>query len=227
MKYKLLKFIVNFLSKLLEIKWDDKLISKNQVDYVTGLNNLFLLSRDVPGHILELGTGKGRNGVIFGSLIKTYRQEQYKNFFGFDSFSGYPDDVLEKNQDFSSTAHVDNSLESVQSYFIKNRIDDVAYLIQGNINTTLPSFVKSDSYKFRSGMLLVSLLYIDCNDYETALSSLKTLQPFLSNGCVIAVDECTMGGETKALLEFANNNNLDVKTGDLGGVISSYLIYHS
>ena len=52
--------------------------------------------------------------------------------------------------------------------------------------------------------------------------SLNSLYPFFSKGCILAVDENTLGGETKALEEFCNKNNLDFKTGDFNGIISSY-----
>ena len=62
---------------------------------------------------------------------------------------------------------------------------------------------------FRKEYLKISIVYIDCNDYNTAINSLEVLYPFFSKGCILAVDENTLGGETKALEEFCNKNNLD------------------
>ena len=85
----------------------------------------------------------------------------------------------------------------------------------------MKNFLDSEE-KFRKEYLKISIVYIDCNDYNTAINSLEVLYPFFSKGCILAVDENTLGGETKALEEFCNKNNLDFKNGDFNGIISSY-----
>ena len=49
--------------------WKDVI---EKVKYITGLHNLFIRTKDIPGHIIELGAGSGRNAVIFGNLLKLY-----------------------------------------------------------------------------------------------------------------------------------------------------------
>lgn len=207
--------------------WESKQISRKQVDYVIGMNNLYELIKDVPGHIIELGTGKGRNAVIFGSLIKYHRHQAFRDYYGFDTFAGYPEHVLAQNDDFKASSHSDFSVETIRDYLKENEMSDLAYLFQGDICEELPKFLERGNFKFRSKMFLAALVYVDCNDYSTALQSLRALKPHLSPGAVIAVDECKMGGETRALLQFAKENMLKPRCGDLGGVISSYLVWEA
>ena len=68
------------------------------------IHNLFLRTKDVPGHIIELGTGTGRNAVIFGNLLRLYNLASSKKYFGFDTFSGYPEEVIIKNPDLKKNS---------------------------------------------------------------------------------------------------------------------------
>ena len=79
---KILKSIVyTYLEKG---KWNHSVTSEN-VNYFAGVHNLFLRTKDVPGHIIELGCGDGRNAIIFGNLLKLYNLTHSKKYFGFDS----------------------------------------------------------------------------------------------------------------------------------------------
>ena len=63
-----------------------------------------------------------------------------------------------------------------------------------------------------------SLLYIDCNAYRPALSSMENFLPFLSPGAVIAIDEKRQGSETRALYDFAESSGLQVEYLGAGNV---------
>ena len=219
--------IKNFLRKIfksiiytyLEKGIWDKDITSEKVKYITGVNNLFIRTKDVPGHIIELGTGMGRNAVIFGNLLKLYNLTSSKKYFGFDTFSGYPKSVLDANPDFAKNNQ--NIYETVKLKLLNEGLTDECNIVKGQLPKSLQNFLNTGE-KFRKEYLKISIVYIDCNDYNTAINSLDVLYPFFSKGCIIAVDENTLGGETKALEEFCNKNNLDFKSGDFNGIISSY-----
>ena len=219
--------IKNFLRKIfksiiytyLEKGIWDKDITSEKVKYITGVNNLFIRTKDVPGHIIELGTGMGRNAVIFGNLLKLYNLTSSKKYFGFDTFSGYPKSVLEGNHDFAKNNQ--NIYETVKLKLLNEGLTDECNIVKGQLPNSLQNFLNTEE-KFRKEYLKISIVYIDCNDYNTAINSLEVLYPFFSKGCILAVDENTLGGETKALEEFCNKNNLDFKSGDFNGIISSY-----
>jgi len=200
-------------------KWNHSVTSEN-VNYFAGVHNLFLRTKDVPGHIIELGCGDGRNAIIFGNLLKLYNLTHSKKYFGFDSFEGYPIEVLKDNPDFDKT-RFKYDLENVNLRLLNEKLNEVCKIIKGVLPKALNNFFESEE-KFRKDYLKISIVYIDCNDYKTALSSVEILSPYFSRGCIIAVDENTLGGETKALKDFCNKKNLVFKNGDLKGVISSY-----
>ena len=202
----ILIFLDKVLKRLLFVDWTGFNLNYKSIDYVVGHYRLYDLIRDVPGHIIEFGTGSGRNSLIFGNIIKLNNQEKYKKIYGFDTFSGYPKNVLESNKDFDSNAHTHYSFEDVKLRMLQNKLSDVVNLVKGELPKSLNIFLNSKDYSFSKDGLKISLIYVDCNDYETALKSLLTLEKYLSTGAIIAVDENTLGGETKALEYFSKKN---------------------
>ena len=152
-------------------------------------------------------------------MIKLYNLSNSKKYFGFDTFKGYPKDVLQKNPDFEKNNP--DIFETVNLKLLNEGLKDQCKIIKGELPKSLDDFFNSKD-KFRKEYLKVSIVYIDCNDYNTAINSLEALYPYFSKGCILAVDENTIGGETKALEEFCNKKNLSFKNGDFNGVISSY-----
>lgn len=220
----ILIFLDKVLKRLLFVDWTGFNLNYKSIDYVVGHYRLYDLIRDVPGHIIEFGTGSGRNSLIFGNIIKLNNQEKYKKIYGFDTFSGYPKNVLESNKDFDSNAHTHYSFEDVKLRMLQNKLSDVVNLVKGELPKSLNIFLNSKDYSFSKDGLKISLIYVDCNDYETALKSLLTLEKYLSTGAIIAVDENTLGGETKALEYFSKKIDRPIKQWTFGGVISSYIV---
>ena len=72
-------------------------------------------------------------------------------------------------------------------------------------------FLNKGGYQFQPNSLLISLLYIDCNSYGAAKHSIEKFLPYMSKNSVISIDEKNLGGETKALLEIAKENNLTIE----------------
>ena len=220
--------IKNFLRKIfksiiytyLEKGIWDKNITSEKVKYLTGLHNLFIRTKDIPGHIIELGAGSGRNAVIFGNLLKLYNLSNSKKYFGFDTFKGYPENVLKRNPTFLKNNS--DIFESINLKLLNEKLKDQCTIIRGELPKSLDEFFISRDRFIKKEHLKISIVYIDCNDYKTAINSLEVLYPFFSKGCILAVDENTFCGETKALEEFCNKKHLNFKNGDFNGSISSY-----
>ena len=221
---KLFNLLIKIVQKLLFVEWSGYDLNHKSINYILGHYRLYELIKDVPGHIIELGTGSGRNSLIFGSLIKLNNQSKYKHVYGFDTFSGYPKNVLESNKHFDSKAHTSFSFDDVKLRMLQNNLSDVVDLIKGSLPKSLEDFLNKEIYSFSKEGLLISLIYVDCNDYETAKNSLMILKKYLSKGAVIAVDENKLGGETKALDFLSNTIDKPIIQWKSGGVISSYII---
>ena len=80
----ILIFLDKVLKRLLFVDWTGYNLNYKSIDYVVGHYRLYDLIKDVPGHIIEFGTGSGRNSLIFGNIIKLNNQEKYKKIYGFD-----------------------------------------------------------------------------------------------------------------------------------------------
>ncbi len=220
---RLLIIILRFIKKILIIEWTGFDLNYKSIDYVIGHYRLYEKIKNVPGHVIELGTGSGRNSLIFGRLISINHQEKYKKVYGFDTFEGYPKNVLKMNKNLDSKSHKEFSFQDVNLRMEQNQLSHIVTLIKGILPNTIEVFLKSKDHLFSKDSLKISLIYIDCNDFETAKKSLMVLKDYLSKGAIIAVDENRLGGETRALNFFSKEINLPIKQWQLGGVISSYI----
>jgi len=204
----------NYYEKLLKIKTDNFTISDfalytpiNAIQRFLVRYELIKMIKDIPGSIIELGVFNG-NG--FQSLIHSHNILQptfgYREFYGFDTFEGFPDiHENDKNNNINwekGDYHSNNSLDQLNNiidihnnyYYIKNNIK----LIKGDINETVPSFLENNKH------VLVSLLYLDMDIYEPTKTALKYFLPRMMKGSIIAFDELNFKnfpGETIAALE--------------------------
>lgn len=180
--------------------------------YEKSLAQIFERVKSIDGDIIELGVATGRNTLIFGRLIKNSKSS--KHYYGFDTFCGYTKEDLEYSPHLKAnqeSGRWNNDPKILSDKLKKNKLDDRCHIIKGDIKSTVPNFAKRGSR--------VSLVYIDCNAYLAAITALRSLQNNLSPGAFICADEHRVGGETKALTEFAQSNNLIItETGDGVGV---------
>ena len=228
-KLKLRNFLGNVLKDANQIKWN-KEISSEQIHYTLSMQDLFLKTKDIPGHIIELGSGHGRNSIIFGSLIQKYSKDKIKHYFGFDAFEYNEEDLK-----FNESLNIDhfkynqNSYQEVQDKVKRNKLDDVVTLIKGDFKDTIKNFLNEDSKFFQKEKPLFSLIYVDCNSYHATKFSLNALKYFIIDGAYIAIDESKQGDESKALIEFARENDQQILSGNFGyqSHISSFIRWKS
>ncbi len=62
----------------------------------------------------------------------------------------------------------------------------------------------------------MALLYIDCNSYSAAIESMKLFYPHIFPGGYILIDEKRQGGESKALIDFAKLQKVEIEHDILG-----------
>ena len=101
----------------------------------------------VPGHIVELGVGAGRNAILLGKLLKTINQHGNAGYFGFDSFSDYTPKDLEENKSLSSNRWKSNSVEFVRKRLEQHDFSGLCELIPGDIRHTLPIFISAGGHQ--------------------------------------------------------------------------------
>ena len=203
------KYLTSILTNDSNIFFNDK-----ELIYNCWITNIFQESIKVPGHIMEVGVASGRNSILFGSLLKLTGESNHRQYYGFDTFEGYVEETISDNPWLSNNAWKNDEckIENVEKRIQKADLSDTCTLFKGDCRKTIPEFLNNyKDNRMQLGHAVISLLYIDCNAYLPALSSIEKVYPHIAPGGIICLDEKIQGGETKALLEFARAHNLVAK----------------
>jgi hypothetical protein len=189
----------------------DGYLNQSEFRYILWLDRIYKLIENVPGHIVEIGVARGRNAVIFGHLIRLTGDDQVRNYYGFDTFDGYPEDDLRRSPHLSKDEWKSTTLQFVQDRIAQGKLADICSIFQGDIKFVADTFVNSKQRRFNPGKLRIALLYIDCNAYLPAKFSMDFFKKYMSPNGIICIDEKLQGGETEALIEFCNENGLEYR----------------
>jgi hypothetical protein len=156
----------------------------------------FLQTKHLPGDIVEVGVFKGSGVATFTKFVEIFCPNSNKKVIGFDIF-----DVKESKQildardsdiDKSTMSVVYNkvdeselSLSAVKKRLsnISHNIDNRVKLVAGDVQETLPKFLKENP-GFRA-----SLIYIDVDIARPTYYSMKYLWDRLLPGGIILFDE--------------------------------------
>lgn len=142
-------------------------------------------------------------GVFKGDSIKWWvnnSQNDNSWFYGFDTFTGLPEDFGMIKKGGYSAHHILPEVANNQCRFIK-----------GLFQETLFNFLKDYPNDQRK------VIHIDCDLYSSTLYVLTTLGPYLKEGDIIIFDEfITPTQEFKAFHDFYNAYYLEFEL--IGGV---------
>lgn len=178
---------------------------------------IFKMTIDLPGHILECGVYYGKSFFTWHKfceiLIPT---ATHKKVIGFDTFEGFPD-IGEKDGvvDPEIQKHV-GGLDSSDFFAEFEKLLDLmnkdcvldskrSYIIKGDIRVTFPEWLQ-DNPEAR-----FSLVNLDLDLYEPTLLILEKAWDRLVLGGILILDEYATSkweGETKAWDDFANTRGI-------------------
>lgn len=196
---------------------------------------LFKLTLEVPGDIVELGVFRGLGLMTWANLLESYCiGDRTKTVYGFDNWAGFAeltpqdgarDQAIGKTEGgFSPAAFREELLAAIEIFdadrFIpwKPRVR----LVDGDIGATLPAFLAE-----KPG-LRFSLVHFDCDLYQPTRVALDCLWPRLSRGGILLFDEYGMAdwpGETQAVDEFLDQHpGLALKTFSWTNTPAAYLV---
>jgi hypothetical protein len=185
---------------------------------------LFRTVVDVPGDIVELGVYRGTTLMTWANFLEIRNMgDRQKQVFGFDNFRGFTEvgskdgagaATVDKTVGGFDSSAFEEMLEDAISIFDKDRF--IPYkprvkLIKGNIEDTVPAFVRDNPG------LRISLLHFDCDMYEPTRTGLTHLWDLVSPGGVVLFDEYGIrpwGGESNAVDEFFTGKNVKIKRFD-------------
>ena len=163
-------------------------------------------TENLEGDILELGIYRGGSTVMGARFLKKLGSK--RKIYACDAFSGLPYD-----DKFSLVTNVkgmysETSADLALDKFKKFGVDEHIVLVEGLFEDTL--YKQLSDKKF-------SLVLVDCDLYDATKFSLKFVYPRLVDGGIIMFDDydrvnrdVPVGGETKAVNEFCEANNIKV-----------------
>jgi hypothetical protein len=206
------------------LKLYDDFLSKTTADRLQKIlarYELFKMSMDVPGCIVECGVFKGSGLYTLAKLQKLFKPNNEQRILGFDFFETNRDMNFEFKQDSDcldehaeTWASQEVILDNMAAMGIRN-----VELVAGNVVETTKQWAK-DNLGTR-----IALLYLDVDNYEGSLAILENLYMMVSPGGIVAFDEYAMPGygESDAVDEFFRGKNIKFQTFPWANTPSAFL----
>lgn len=197
-------------------------------------HEMFMKTLEVPGDIAELGVFRGQGLMTWANFLESYCiSDRTKIVYGFDNWKGFTPMVEEDGENIEDVQKYEGGFSPAPYYeelkdaikiFDKDRFvpwKDRIKLVEGNIQETIPQFVKDNpGVRF-------SLVHFDCDMYEPTKAGLEYLWPRLSKGGVFLFDEYAIKewpGETKAVDEFFADKDVKIKKLQWNNVPAGYVV---
>lgn len=171
---------------------------------------LFMKSLNTAGDIVECGVFKGVSFTRFAHFRKMFGGSHSKKLIGFDIFGKFPEtdfeeDKKQREKFICSAGDCSISVEQLLNICIHKGIANYE-LIPGDINITVPEYIKKNS------QLRISLLNLDTDIYEPCVTILNNLwDRVVTGGIVILDDYGVFPGETKAVDEFFKDKKVKIQ----------------
>jgi hypothetical protein len=187
--------------------------------------DLFRMSLDVPGDIIECGVFKGTGMMFWLKLTAIFAAGSRKQVVGFDTFGEFASDLLPYEQ-VTADAYVQEAISEPNDpvVIMKRAADaglaDMAEIVEGQLESTAGQYVK-DNPGFR-----VSLLHLDLDTYSGTKAALEAFYPVVSKSGVIILDEyaCRGWGESDAVDEYFSDKDVQIKTVPFGAQPTAYVV---
>jgi hypothetical protein len=195
---------------------------------------LFRMTKDLPGDIVELGVYRGASLMTWANLLEVHNMgDRQKQVFGFDNFRGFTafdakdgkeDRRVGKVQDGFDAAVFEPMLEDAIRIYDQDRFvphKPRVRLVKGDVEKTVPRFVREHPG------LRISLLHFDCDMYRPTKVGLEQLWPLVVPGGVVLFDEYGIRpweGESRAVDEYFAGQAILLKRFDWSPNPGAYLV---
>jgi len=172
---------------------------------------LYKITQDLPGAIVECGVFKGSSLVRFTSFRDLFGNPFSKKIIAFDMFGKFPETKYEPDKKgresfIKGAGNESISREQLMEVLEHKGISKNVELIEGDITKTVPSYLESHPE------LRISILNLDTDIYEPAVTILENLFPRIIDGGVLILDDYgTFPGETKAVEEYFKDKNVKIR----------------
>ena len=171
---------------------------------------LFKIAKDLPGTMIECGIFKGASFVRFAGFRELFKGRMHP-MAGFDTFGRFPEtryiDDKKYRKNFINAAGAQSiSRKQLLDVLRNKKIGRGVELIQGDITKTVPAYIK------KNPRLKISLLNLDTDIYEPAVTILEHFWPRIVEGGVLILDDYRVfPGETKAVDNYFRGKNVRIQ----------------
>jgi hypothetical protein len=172
---------------------------------------LFAMTRELPGSIVECGVFKGCSFIRFAVFRELFDNPFSKKLVGFDTFGKFPEtefgeDKSLRQQFINEAGEESISRQQLMEMLAFKRTDRNIELIEGNIMETVPAYVTTHPE------MKISLLNLDTDIYEPAVTVLEYLFPKMVRGGILILDDYgTFPGETKAVDDYFRGQRVTIR----------------
>lgn len=182
--------------------------------------DLFRMTSGLPGEIVECGVFKGSSLSRFIKFRSLFENIYSRKIIAFDTFGEFPEAVFEddkkrRDQFVAEAGKNSISIGDFLSVLQELELNQNIELVEGNILSTVPEFIK------KSPHLKISLLHIDVDLYEPTKICLDYFFPkVVKNGIVILDDYGAFAGANKAIDEYFRDKDVVVERLSYSNAIS-------
>jgi len=172
---------------------------------------LFKMVSNIPGAIVECGVFKGASLARFAMFRELFENTHSKKIIAFDTFGKFPKTKFSQDENELKLFLKEAGKESISKPQLmevlkKKKIEKNIELVKGDITKTVPHYLKSHPE------LRISLLNLDTDVYEPAVTILENLYPRIVKGGVLILDDYGIfPGETKAAEEYFKDKKVEIK----------------
>lgn len=163
-----------------------------------------VIQRNIPGEVVELGCYSGTTSLFIQRVLTA--SASYKEFHVYDSFAGLPPKVAQ-DQSPAGTQFTSGELTTSKQTLIKNF---------RNARLQLPVIHKVWFEELTVVDMPKSIVFafLDGDFYTSIAASLRVIQPLLTKGSCIVIDDYqseALPGARKAVDEWANLHGYSVR----------------
>lgn len=172
---------------------------------------LYKKTAHLPGVIIECGVFKGLSFTLFSEFREILDNSRSRKIIGFDSFAEFPDTSFEADKEFRNDFIKNAGSQSISRdqlihVLMHKKVYSNIELIEGNITETVPEYVKQHPD------LKISLLNLDTDIYEPAVTILEHLYPKIVEGGILLLDDYGVTvGETKAVDDYFAGKDVKIQ----------------
>jgi hypothetical protein len=153
-------------------------------------HELFKMTIDVPGDIIECGVLKGTGLMLWLKLLRIYCPASGKRVIGFDTFGSNPELLRKEDADLMAGLYKKSGLQTCctteeiqQMAFKMTGREEACHLVPGDICKTAKEYTNTWPGA------RISLLHMDLDAEEPTIAALEALWPMVTRGGVVIFDE--------------------------------------